>query len=620
MNLLRCAVVAIVAPIALHTQAQGIDGARIFQQRCATCHVDSAAAATDDANKAPALAAMRILRGENIYRSLAVGAMHSQVAGLSENELRALVAFVTGAQTPEEPAAQPFCENRSVDLTRINVGGWGLDASSTRFISGAATRINARNVHRLELAWAFGLPATETVRSQPVVAGSTLFMASTSRDLFALDRNKGCVRWHYVSYAPLRTSLALGAIGERFVVFVGDVDGFMNAVDAANGKLLWRTYVGLMRVSILTGAPVIHGDRLVVPVSAWEVVLAGNPEYECCKAHGAVHLLNAVTGKILWTTHLTPDAVKQGVSSVGTLQWGPSGAPVWSTPTVDAKRGLIYVATGENYSSPATQLSDAIVALRLDTGQIEWHFQATKNDAWNMSCGRFVAGPNCPKERGPDFDFGASVIIAKNAVGEDVLLAGQKSGEVFALDPDAKGRLLWRRKVGAGSKLGGVHWGMAATGGRLYVPIADPAFSLPNYRPRPGMYALSIDDGHMLWSARATEKCAGDAQVCRLHYRLSAASTALPGVVFGPGLDGQLRAFSASDGELLWRQNTALGFRTVNGVEAHGGSIDSAGVIAVDDMIYVQSGYGTFRQMPGNVLLAYRLRAAKAGNDAIPQK
>jgi polyvinyl alcohol dehydrogenase (cytochrome) len=351
----------------------------------------------------------------------------------------------------------------------------------------------------------------------------------------------------------------------------------------------------------------VHGERVIVPISSFEVGMARNPQHECCRTHGAVRALDARTGEILWTTAMAEPATPRGESSIGVRQWGPSGVPVWSTPTIDAERGRVYVGTGQNYSRPATGLSDAIIALDLESGAIVWHRQTYANDVWNSACTGRNAGPNCPADPGPDFDFGAAVILAQTSQGKDILLAGQKSGVVFAFDPDADGELLWQTPVGAGSALGGVHWGITVAGDRLFVPIADPAFPRPGYQPQPGLYALSLDDGRVLWAARPAETCGLAAPACRFFFRLSAAPTALPGLVFAPGLDGQIRAFAAADGALLWTYDTLGLHATVNGIPAWGGSIDSAGIIAAGAMIYAQSGYGGFGQMPGNVLLAFEI-------------
>jgi polyvinyl alcohol dehydrogenase (cytochrome) len=268
-------------------------------------------------------------------------------------------------------------------------------------------------------------------------------------------------------------------------------------------------------------------------------------------------------------------------------------------------------------SLPATDYSDAVLALDLETGEVVWHFQAIAGDAYNGACGQMPKGPNCPKWQGPDHDIGASVILTQNSSGQDILLAGQKSGDVYALDPDDDGRMIWQEKVGGGSFLGGVHWGMANADGIVFAPISDPAFPIPGYYPKPGLYALDVDDGSELWSAPVERGCTTNMfdyfsrdnlyPDCPFYYGLSAAPVVVNDVVFAPSLDGKIRAFAVTDGEQVWNYDTLRAFETINGVEAHGGSIDVAGVQAAGRMIYVQSGYSIFGQLPGNVLLAFRL-------------
>jgi polyvinyl alcohol dehydrogenase (cytochrome) len=580
------------------------DGQALYEVHCAACHHDP-----HDA-KAPTLDALRLIHPRRMLHVLTEGAMQSQAAGMTGAEIQTLVAYLAGRDAPPDVDASAFCDDRSLAVRAEagpRIANWGMAPGAGRYLNDAQTAIDAGNVARLELKWAFGLPGTDSARAQPVIDGDALYVASTSGDLFRLDRHRGCIEWHHRNAIPLRTSLALGDIDGHAVLYIGDAAGGINAFDALSGAPLWRTRVSLFDASMLTGAPLVHGERVIVPISSFEVGMARNPRHECCRTHGGVRALHARTGEILWTTRLAEPATLRGENGIGIPQWGPSGVPVWSAPTVDARRGRIYIGTGQNYSLPATAYSDAILALDLETGAIVWHRQTYAGDVWNSACTGRTPGPNCPPEPGPDYDFGAGVIIATTSDSREVLLAGQKSGVVFALDPDADGRVLWETQVGAGSALGGVHWGLALEGQRLFVPIADPAFSRANGHPRPGLYAVSIDDGGVVWEARAPENCTLAPGACRYFFRLSAAPTAVPGVVFAPGLDGQLRAFAAADGALLWSFDTLGEHVTVNGIVARGGSIDSAGVVAAGTMLYAQSGYGGFGQMPGNVVLAFDL-------------
>ncbi len=583
----------------------------LFADRCAGCHQGT--------QRAAALPALATLGPAQISFALTNGSMQAQADGLSAGQIMELSEFIAGNAEPYVPDSASFCATATVDATP-RVAHWGLSAGNTAAVSLETTSITTANAASLTLAWAFGLPDVASARSQPVVTEDTLFVAATSGHLFALNRESGCIRWHSQVPAPPRTALTLGTSGGAPVLFYGDMEAHVNAIDAFSGQRRWRVPVEVSEHSMLTGAQQQFDHRLIVPVSQYEVALAADPAYECCRSRGAVLALHADTGELLWVTHMTPPAEPTTLSEVGTRQWGPSGVSVWSTPTIDRQRGLIYVGTGQNASQPATRLSDSVVALDADTGAITWHFQAVAGDAWNMACDqRPTAGPNCPKWRGPDHDFGAAVIITQDHKGNDRLIAGQKSGDVYALDPDAGGKLIWHTHVGAGSALGGIHWGMAVSDGVVYAPVADPDYPLPRYFPEPGLYALDVENGALLWKHRVERGCeinlfeylAREALYpeCSFFYGLSGAATVANDLVLVGGLDGKLRAMRRSDGQVVWQADTLRGFDTVNGVPAHGGAMDVAAPLAVDDMLYVQSGYSLFGQLPGNALIAYRLSA-----------
>jgi len=598
------------AASATSTTADEPSGSDLFMERCAACHTDS------DNKRAIQLQAMTKLNPAHVVFALTNGSMKMQAEGLRIDQLMELAQFISGERETYQPAAAHFCPDTSIDANPI-IARWAIDENSTAFLPADTTTIDSGNVDRLELAWAFGLPDVANARSQPVITEDTLFIAATSGHLFALDRFSGCIRWHVALTAPPRTALTLGSATESSVLFFGDIEAHVNAIDLQTGKLIWRVDATISEHTMLTGAQIQHGNRLIVPVSLYEVGLATNPEYECCKSHGGVIALDAATGERLWTAHMTAEAEPQELTDAGTRSWGPSGAPVWSTPTVDGKRGLVYVGTGQNASLPATGTSDAVVALDLATGAKVWHFQAIAGDAYNMACDQQPPGPNCPKWRGPDHDIGAAVVLTKNSEGQDRLIVGQKSGDLYALDPDDSGTMLWQKKVGAGSPLGGVHWGLAVADGTIFAPIADPPYPIPGYRPVPGLYALTVDDGDFVWKAPIERGCETNLfeyfgrddlyPECSFYYGLSAAPVVANDLIFAPALDGTLRAFSRDDGSVLWSVETARPFETINEIEAHGGSIDVAGAHPAGSMLYVQSGYGQFGQLPGNVLLAFQL-------------
>jgi polyvinyl alcohol dehydrogenase (cytochrome) len=295
-----------------------------------------------------------------------------------------------------------------------------------------------------------------------------------------------------------------------------------------------------------------------------------------------------------------------GKNSVGTDRIAPSGAPVWNTPSVDVKRQRLYVGTGENYSSPANGSSDAIVALDMRDGSILWVQQTTAKDAWNMGC-ETDERINCPPEDGPDYDFGAATIIAQTADGKDMVIAGQKSGDVYALNPDKNGEILWHRKLGRGGIQGGVHFGMAVDGETLYVPMSDFNGG-PRWpgTPKPGMFALELESGETRWYAPDKDHCAGR-EYCQPG--ISGVPSSLSGGVLAGGMDGVLRAYAKNSGELVWSYDTATRFDSVNAGVVSGGSIGGAtGPVLSGNMLFVNSGYGIYFHMPGNVLLGFAIK------------
>ena len=595
------------------------DTAELFRVTCAICH-------EVPETKAPPVDTIRQLPAARILMALEFGRMQPQAATLTPEQRQRIAKWLAAAEDAKRDQwlADTACP-RDTPARLAGAENWGLGRDNARHASG--TRIDRRNVDKLELQWSIALPAVTTMRSQPVVAGGSVFLGSQGTHLLALDRATGCVRWAFNADAPVRTALTLDATSDGInTLFFADEMGLVYAVDATTGKPRWRKRVKLFPTSVISGAVAYRDDRVYVPISSFETAAAGLPTHECCRSHGGVAALDALTGREAWRFDTTAQAAKTTTSGAGVQLWGPSGAPVWSAPLVDARRGLLYVGTGENYSSPATDTSDAIIALDLKTGAKRWVFQALANDAWNASC--LMQGPNCPKENGPDFDFGAPVILVERRAG-DLLLAGQKSGDVYALDPDRQGAVVWHQRIGQGTSNGGVHHGMATDGHQLIVPIADPERRIPGYVPRPGVYSLSVKEGRMLWSLPVDRGCVIDPEdepkvglaemqsgrssrpswpACSYYYGQSAAAVLANGVVYAGALDGRLRLIDARNGKVLRIIDTNRAYRGSNGVEGHGGAIDVGGAIVNGDQLFISTGYGMFGQMPGNMLLVYGIR------------
>jgi polyvinyl alcohol dehydrogenase (cytochrome) len=450
------------------------------------------------------------------------------------------------------------------------------------------------------------------MRSQPVVVGDTLFIASTDAGrVFALDGKSGCVKWQFQSPVPLRSSMSYGQLeANKPVIVIGDAVGAVISIDAKTGKQLWRSDIRLHESNRITGAPVIYKGRVFAPLSGVEISHTRDDHYECCRGQGAVIALDLKTGKTRWVGRTMDPATKQKLNRVGAQLWGPSGAPIWSTPAIDEKRNVLYVGTGENNSLPATGTSDAIIAFDLDSGERKWVFQATQKDIWNYAC---RGGANCDfgdQADIRDYDFGGSVMITQRKDGRDLLVVGQKSGATWALDPDQKGALVWSQRIGSGGANGGIHWGTATDGIRVFVPLNDRSATPEQSLGAPGLYALELETGKILWSRKAEGDCSGDRKQrlasCDTRLGYSPAPLVVDGAVVQGSIDGILRVFDAASGATLWTYDTVRQFKTINGVPGNGGSIDSSPYVAANGTLYAVSGYARFGEAPGNVLLAFR--------------
>ncbi len=395
--------------------------------------------------------------------------------------------------------------------------------------------------------------------------------------------------------------------GPPLAVF-GDILAKLYALDARTGEPVWSFRVDDHPSATLTATPALMDGLLFVPVSSLEVIAAVDPAYECCTFRGKVLAIDAGSGTIAWEHFTIPDApAPTGETSIGTRILSPSGAPIWSSPAVDKLRNRIYVGTGENYSSPADENSDAIIAIDIATGERAWQRQSTAGDAWNVAC-MMDANPNCPEENGPDFDHGSSMILVDLPDGGQVLTAGHKNGTVFGLDPDNAGAALWATKIGRGSIQGGVHFGMAADGTTVYAPINDMNNTyngdvLDPDAARPGMHAIDASSGRILWSTVQKNVCPTDLQYC--DPGISAAVSAVPGAVFAGHLDGFVRAYDRDTGAVLWEFDTKTPVVAVNGIEARGGGMSGSGPAIVDGHLIVNSGYGLYFHEPGNMLAVF---------------
>ena len=601
--------VLVLLAIGSSADAQSASGAAVYKQHCAACH-------DQVTPRIPGRDALQKMSSARILRTLDFGLMMSIAYPIRRPERIAVSEYLGTKGDDEVLPKAAFCAAEKRPMSGADSGnwaGWSPAPDNTRFQTAAGSPLTPASVPALTLKWAFGYPSDVIALGAPAFLNGTLFIGSAAGKVYALDARTGCLHWQFQANGPVRSTTVAVRTGSSYSLVFGDQIGWVYSIDARTGQLKWRKRFETHEATRLTGAPAVHNGVVFIPAASWEETRAIDPQYVCCTFRGSLTAVRASDGALVWKTYLVDQPKKTGVSKAGVDQMGPSGAGVWSAPTVDARRGVLYVTTGDNYSHPATPTSDAIIALDLKNGRIVWTQQTTANDVYTSACGS--GGVNCPAGNGPDYDFGSSAMLVKDGQGRELLIAGQKSGLVYALDPDQGGKVLWQTRVGRGSTNGGVQWGMAADGSNVYAAVSDvvrppggsgAAAPIGNARldavQGGGLSALQIRDGARVWFVPGTP-CEPPRPGCSPAQ--PAAVTAIPGVVFSGAMDGHLRAFATTDGFLLWDFDTARPFETVNGAKAAGGSLDGAGPIVSGGMVFVNSGYPRFGGMPGNVLLAF---------------
>jgi polyvinyl alcohol dehydrogenase (cytochrome) len=600
-----CIFVLSLLATATSAHAQAIQALGVFETRCGVCHTKPA----DD--RTPTRESLRLRTPEAVLDAITNGSMKVSADGLTDTQKRMIAEYITerplGALLAGQASAMPNrCAARPLGnpLAGASWNGWGADEGNSRFQPAAAAGLTAESVPKLQLKWAFGFPNGSSAYGQPAVAGGRVFIGSDNGFVYSIDAASGCVYWSFQAQGGVRTAISIGQTGSRYAAYFGDVKANVYAIDAETGAQLWTKSAESHPLARITGAPALFNGRLYVPVASFEEGSGPNPKYECCTFRGSVVAYDSASGEQIWKTYTIPEKPRPTKkNSVGTQLWGAAGAAVWSAPTIDATRGALYVATGDAYTFPAADTSDAIMAFDLKSGIPMWTHQFTANDAFLVGC---PSGPstrdNCPDVGGPDFDFGNSPILRTMPNGKSVLVIGQKSGAAWAIDPDKDGALLWQRKVGGGSALGGVEWGSAADDQRGYFASADAQLG-PNAG---GLSALNLATGEEIWKMLPPPfECAPGRNCAQAQ---SAAITVIPGVVFSGTTNGIMRAYAASDGKILWDYNTAHEYTTVNGVKAKGGSLNGPGPVVAGGMVFMNSGYAYLGYgAPGNVLLAFAI-------------
>ena len=549
-------------------------GEEVYKAHCAACH-------DQNTPRIPPRDALQKLHAGRILRTLDFGLMMNIAYKLKRDEREAVASYL-GVPGAETVSAANTCAGSLKPLSGSALGnwnGWSPALDNARYQPTDQAGITIGQMPKLKLKWAYGFDGDITAFAAPTVVNGTVFVGSASGAIQALDAKTGCTHWLFQANGPVRMALLAVPNGAQTTLVFGDQIGWVYGLDAATGKQLWTKRIEDHEATRLTGSPVASGGIVYIPAASWEETRSLDTQYACCTFRGSLTALRASDGGIVWKTFMIDPPKKTGATKLGTPTYGPSGAGIWSAATIDTKRGVLYVTTGDNYSHPATKTSDAVAALQIKTGKIVWSQQTLPGDVYNSACADKTA-VNCPADSGPDYDFGSSALLVRTAAGKDLLVAGQKSGVVYALDPEQKGKIAWQTRVGKGGLNGGVQWGMASDGQKVYAATADSVktgsgsavLGDATYDPAAGggLTALRIADGSKAWFAEP-QPCSPPRPGCSPAQE--AAVTMIPGVVFSGSLDGHMRAYNAEDGKVLWDFNTVRDFTTVNRVAAKGGSL-----------------------------------------------
>ena len=606
------------------------EGAALFDQKCKSCHEPAI-------DRAPTRVALTAFPSADIAASLTNGKMAPMAAGMSPSQIQSVVMFLAPSPAPVQQRAPGAAVAAATTDTmcatnppiKAGASDWtmaGYDISNSRYQPKPG--IKASDVPKLKVKWAYSIAGHGN--SQPVVIGDWMWLLSRSK-MVALDPATGCVRYSINGVSARNTPAvfksALSPSG--WMMIVGQGSRVVKAFDASNGKEIWASeQLETHRASGITGSPIVSGNQVFVPLTSGEEATSQVATYPCCSFRGSLVALDLATGKTQWKSYtITEPLAPIRQTSAGVQLQGPAGGAIWSTPTPDPKRGVVYVATGDSYTDASTIGADAIIAFDMKTGAIKWNSQVTKDDNFIMGCNSATPRANCPTPLGPDFDFGASPILFTLPSGKQVVLSGQKSSIAYGMDPDT-GKVLWQYQTGTGTALGGIEWGMAADKKTLYAGNSDLVNMFGEYQratgkadtsvamdgpAKPGLTAINPASGKVLWhvippKAPCDQKTGRYPGAC--FNAMSAAPAVMPGAVFEGTVDGWFRAYDTAKGKLLWEDSTtSRTYATTNGVAAQpGGGIDGNGPTIAAGMVFVTSGHDGAAGVGGNgtnVLLAY---------------
>lgn len=576
----------------------GVQGEIVFNRVCSACHKPEGDTGLDA--RAPHQETLRQFPPERIYAALTTGKMQAQGSGLTDKERQQVAEWLSGRGLGGAGGDAAAMKNRCAFAPRLDPSkalwnGWSPGRGNGRFQDAGRAGLTAADLPRLKLKWAFGIPGGVETSSQPTVYGQTVIFGSDAGNLYAVDSQTGCVHWSFLAGAGVRSApLVVPRRKGGLEVVFGDYKANLYAVDAKTGALIWKTTVDDQSLSRITGAAAYYDGVVYVGTSSSEEISGLQANYECCRMRGTVDAVDSETGKPVWKFYTIPRKAEViGTRPDGKRKWGPAGLGVWSAPTIDPRRGVVYVTTGDTFTVPSEPLSDSVLALTLKTGKLVWSFQATRDDSYMTGCSTANRGVNCPETNGPDYDFGSSIVLTSLPNGKQILVGGHKGGAVLALDPDRKGKLIWSEILGAkmASARGDIVFGGAVDHTAAYYALQE----------NKGVASVDLKTGRTRWIRHPAPPAdrptrAGSA----------AAVTLIPGAMLNGGWDGILHAYATDDGRELWSYDTVKAFDTVNGVPAKGGSMGAPGATVAGGMLFVGSGYiGTSNGMPGNVMLAF---------------
>jgi polyvinyl alcohol dehydrogenase (cytochrome) len=617
LSIILLSVLACAATAAAQSESAGV--AQYFNN-CASCHESNA-----PGHQAPKTPVLKQMTPERILEVMTTGSMRNMAAKLTDEERRLVAEWVGGRKLDADSVgAAEKMPNQCASSPQVRQSGapawngWGVDYRNSRFQPAATAGLSPGQVSRLQLKWAFAFPGATALYGQAVHDGR-LYVTSNAGYVYSLDAATGCVHWGFRADSVVRSGFTIGQINPkdpRLLIFFGDIRGNAYALSASSGEQVWKTLTDPHPLARITGTPVLFEGRLLVPVASLEEPESGGADYACCTFRGYMSALDAATGRQIWKTYTIPETPKVvGRNSRGKDRLEPAGAGIWATPTIDVKRRALYVTTGNAFSGTPRN-ANAVMAMNIDTGKVLWSMQALPFDTWHNGCiqnipggqwppraggpgrGGRAGGPaipyppeNCPAVLGPDWDFAAPPALATTTDGRDILIAPQKQGLVWAVNPD-NGQVIWKQDVAreiAGGR-GETLFGGAVDNEKAYFGLISSAH-----------LALDLKTGEEVWYSplvppRGRENQRG----------VVGAVTLIPGVLLSGARDGMVRATSSRTGQLLWEFDTRQELTTVNGVPARGGSAASGGPVVANGMVFIGSGYPGFQGgQPGNVLLAF---------------